>query len=664
MFDLRQCVSSCLDCIRHYACKHKLGKGDSFRINCEGIPKEYIPDQVLASLGEDPKAAISMVDPVTWANTFLDWHCFDPDGEHWKRKYLEGTLGGLPKYDKEQAEQGRSIFHRPYQAEMLRCTSNRKIFRIGRQAGKTEALCITILFHIFTHNQFHVEVVAPYQSQVDLVFKRLMELINGNATLANSVERSVKAPQYTLELKNGSQVIGFTAGTRSGQEAGAARGQHANMLVFDEADYLSPKDIDASLAVIINFPNATVWMSSTPTGRREKFFESCNSDQYREYHYPSYVNPNWTPELEAYFREELTEDGYKHEILAEFGEQEEGVYQSKYIEQAQAAYEYGQFKPNPKWIYMMGVDWNDIKVGTTIGVVGFNPADGCFYLVDKEIISRGERTQLSACQKIADLNRYWTPEFIYVDQGFGTTQIEVLHDYGQRCLHSYGPNHPDARLRLIVKGYDFGSNIEVRDLFTKQPIKKPAKPFLVENSVRRFESLCFKYPESDKSYTAQLEGYIVDRVSISGRPIYKQQNEKVGDHLIDAVNLALIAFALEKTQFGRPVYTHHIAFAGQFGSAQTKRPEQSYRDHAEEHKPKTGRADQMNRENRIFASEHGDLPAANTTIESGVRLWSWPGWGHDAPKPRVRSAREAWEQAERRVYGTKPSRRRPRRSKF
>ncbi|MBW1802319.1 MAG: terminase family protein, partial [Deltaproteobacteria bacterium] len=637
LLDLNQCDPTCKSCVSLYFKKHKVKQGTEkpFRITCEGIPLNYIPDSILAAIGGDPELAISTYDPVVWARKFLDWHCEDPDGEVWKRKTLEHSLPPeAASYDKERAEAGKSIFHRPYQADMLRCAAKYKAFRIGRQAGKTETLCIAILWALYTHEKFKVVLICPYQAQVEMIFGRLEDLISSSSLLSDAIARNAKAPNFQIKLFNGSRVNGFTAGTRSGQDAGAARGQPANMLVFDEADYLSPGDIQATLATIVNFDKATVWMSSTPTGRREKFYESCNNRIYREFYYSSMVNPNWTPEKDEFFKSEYTDEQYRHEILAEFGEQEEGVYQVKYVEAAQAEYEYAEMTPQPTWTYMIGVDWNDVKIGTTIAIVGHNPHDGLFYIVDKHTISRAERTQLAACNKIAELNRLWRPAAIYVDQGYGATQIEVLQGFGATELRTKGPNHPDARLRNIVKGYDFGSSIEIRDLFTKQAIKKPAKPFLVETSVRRFEQQQMRYPASDEKYTAQLLGYVIQRVSITGRPVFEQQNEKAGDHLLDAVNLALVAFALEKSEFGKPTYMQHIAFGGQFGDNKKQRPITDARDN----RPKQGRAAVMTDGNQpIIPSAQGDLPAANHSVESGICLWNWPGFGHDAPKPRVRT---------------------------
>jgi hypothetical protein len=635
--NLNQCTGVCHNCVKHYISKYRIQKGcgKTFEVECSGIPIKYIPDSILSSLGGDTSSIVAMLDPVTWAAKYLDWHCVDPDGEIWKRKTTEGTLPSESRpYDPILAKQGRSIFHRPYQLEMLACSSRRKVFRCGRQLGKTECLCIAILYALWTKGNFKIVLIAPYQSQIEMIFGRLMSAIQGSSQLSNSVAHSVKAPSYKIEMNNGSQIIGFTAGTRSGQDAGAARGQPANMLVFDEADYLSPGDIGATLATIVNSPSATVWMSSTPTGRREKFYETCHNPLYKEFYFPSQVNPNWGESEEKYYRSEYTEDQYKHEILAEFGEQEEGVYQVKYVEAAQSNYTYEQMKPTRSWTYMMGVDWNDIKIGTTIAIVGFNPQDNKFKVVDKHIISKGERTQLSACNKIAELNRLWFPDYIYVDRGFGATQVEVLHEFGARALQSQGPNSPDARLRQIVKEYDFGSAIKIHDLFSKQEVKKSAKPFLVDNSVRRFESLQIQYPKSDTHYTEQLLGYTIQRVSMTGLPVY-QASERAGDHFLDAVNLALIAFLLEKTAYGKPTYTYDIAIAGKFGDLEGPHLDKNIvgrvsKDHSSD------RSSLFKKEERLITSTP-QLPACNTSKTSNLPLWSWPGWSRDLPAPKSKN---------------------------
>jgi replicative DNA helicase len=521
-----------------------------------------------------------------------------------------------------------------------------------------------MLHGMYTNENFQIVVIAPYQSQIDLVFRRLDQLIHSNSMLLNSRERYVKAPNYTMEFKNGSTVRGFTAGTRSGQDAGAARGQAANMLVFDEADYLSAADVDAAMAIVTNFPDATVWMSSTPTGRRERFYKTCHEPHYKEFHYPSSINPNWNAEMEQDFLNMFTQEGYLHEIKAEFGEQEEGVYQVKYVEAAQEDYEYVNCKPEKGWLYSMGVDWNDAKIGVCIAIIGFDPTRGEFRRVDEKVINRASYTQLAACDAVVQMNRMWNPFAIYVDKGFGGTQIEILNKFGHATRSSGDPSSADARLPTILKPYDFGSSIETYDPFTKQPIKKSAKAFLVENSVRQFEKLRFKYSIHDEKYTEALVGYIIKRVSSGGIPVYEQQNESAGDHMLDAVNLGLVAFTLEKTDLGKPKFETGIAFTGKLGINEATginqpfRPQSKY-DSPEVHRPVVGRADFQK------ASAGPGLPAANTGNGTQLPLWDWPGWGHDAPKPNGGTIGELFSRAQRRQQtrgGMRPLR--PKRKMF
>jgi hypothetical protein len=268
--------------------------------------------------------------------------------------------------------------------------------------------------------------------------------------------------------------------------------------------------------------------------------------------------------------------------------------------------------------------------------VGWNPGDGNFYVVDRQVVSRDGWTQIAACQKIAELNRYWHPQFIYVDKGFGHMQVEILHKYGYDAIADAkrGPMHPDSKLCRIVKSYDFGSTIEIRDPFNKQLVPKPAKPFLVESSVRRFETRTIKYPKSDEQLTKALLGYRIKRISPSGVPVYEQGNPNAGDHFLDALNLALVAFTLEESDFGKPKYTTELVISpnglneiiyteGKDGAS----------------KRETGRP-QMNRSltTRVSSVLGRNMPISNST-RGDMGVWDWPGFSHDAPKPQPSNPR-------------------------
>lgn len=534
----------------------------------------------------------------------------------------------------------------------------------------TECIVVSMLYHMFTKpgipdtEGFEIVVITPYQSQIDLIFNRMLQLIRSSPVTNNSLRRNVKAPIYQIQLHNESVAKGFTAGTKSGGNADAVRGQHAHMLVFDEADYLSAGDMDSALSIITNYPSASMWMSSTPSGKREKFYQTCFSPLFKEFYYSSQVNPMWNSQLEALFKEQLTEIGYKHEVLGEFGEQEEGVFQNVYVQAAKMNYKYGDHQYFNTWTYSIGVDWNDTKNGTTIVVVGFNPTVNKFIVVDRQIVSRDGWTQTLACERIAELNRLWRPAFIYLDAGHGGTQWEMLRKFGFDSVidPTKGPNHPDAHLR-DVKKYDFGSKIEVHDLFTHQPIQKDAKPFLVENTVRRFEAQDIKISGHDEMLERQLLGYIIDRITPTGRPVYKAGDETAGDHLLDALMLAMIGFTLEVSPLGKPKYSSRIQIAGRFGEGAMpeiypgdtvihpqKKQKEIGKQLREKVRPTMNRTTNVGEEQLTLFGSKSDLPAYNTNNKRGpVKPWAHPGFLRDEPAPRVRTLGEASDDARSRL---------------
>ena len=344
---------------------------------------------------------------------------------------------------------------------------------------------------------------------------------------------------------------------------------------MDEADYLSEGDITTIMAIAYSNNNVKVWASSTPTGRRTHFFNWCtNEPEWKEFHFPSSVMPHWDKKMEVRARADaITELKYRHEFLAEFADQEVGVYGHGYIQNAKRDYRYSDMSPNRNWIYIMGVDWNEKKIGTEVCVVGLNPVDQKFWIVAQDTIQKVDFAQLKGVQRIIELNRYWKPRWIYVDAGYGHTNVEVLRAEGNkaRTESARGAHHPDAALANNIQAYDFGSNVTIYDLFTQEEIKKPAKPFLVQNSVRRFENDEIRFSKHDESLEKQLQNYVIDKISPKGVYSYKAENERIGDHKLDALNLALVGFFLEFTEFGKPKFSIDIAFSGQFGSKRVEK---------------------------------------------------------------------------------------------
>ncbi len=391
-----------------------------------------------------------MRDPVAWAQAFL--RTFDPNSGKivpWKARW--------------------------YQVEMLQDNSKKRVYRCGRRTGKTEPMVVESLFHVCTKKNFRVLIVTPYETQVRLAFMRLNELIQESPVVSSMVVSNTKNP-YLIKMSNDSAILGFTTGASSGGGAASIRGQRADLIVMDEVDYMGEADFDSVMIIAGERPNIRTVMSSTPTGKRSKFFQACTDPAmgFKEHFHPSTHNPNWCDDMEAEFRATLSEQGYVHEVEAEFGVQNTGVFNKDKIDAAKEVYNYayaeldyyqaaavergdviqpdmllyGSGKPAPyNRFRTIGVDWDKYKETSSIVVLEFNDRLKRFMILKALSVPRSQYSYDTAVKTIIEFNRIYNPAMIYCDRGSGEYQIEQL------CI--YGENHPETRLHEKVKGFQF-----------------------------------------------------------------------------------------------------------------------------------------------------------------------------------------------------------------
>lgn len=531
-------------------------KAGDFIVQCGGIPgdNKFIPgyDKVAKRLSEEQLSlAQAVYDPIMWADRYLDWK---------------------PRASRDGEE---------YQEIMMRCTSKRKVFRLGRRLGKSEILAVKALHFLYNNSpkaqrwdEYRQEwvqgfgtilVLTPFLSQVKNIFGRMRELIDLNPDLKSEIKRSVATPYHSIELKNGARIVGFSAGANGAE---AVRGQKADLIILDEMDYLDESSIEAVLALLMEHSDVELIAASTPSGRREYFYRFCRERMdFKEFHYASHVNPSWSAQMEMELREMYnTEAGWQHEILAEFGEATTSVFQYKYVQQARSDYRYENLARDPEMIYSIGVDWNDTENGTKIMVTGWHTIRKYFQVIEKCTIQKVGWTQSAAIEKIIEYNRLWRPEYIYVDEGYGAMQIEVIKRFGLDAKYSK-TEYADIDMKLAeVVGINSSSKVEIPDPHTGEKKKKPMKPYMVENAVRRFEQGVMKFSIYDEDLYKQLIGYQVAKVNASGMPVYEKGPD--GDHDLDAMVLSLLAFQMETSEFLKQEYTADIRFSSHFGNKQ------------------------------------------------------------------------------------------------
>ena len=425
-----------------------------------------------------------------------------------------------------------------------------------------------------------VLIVSPFTSQLDELFGEIRKLTERNPDI--EITRNVKTPFFAMHFSNGAKVLGFPTGVQTGNEADTLRGRGADLILVDEADAMDEASIVRSLQPIqITFPNVRVMASSTPRGKQEWFWRCCTqSPHYRETFFPATVLDHWDDVKEEIEGEGTTGDIFKQEYMALFTTQTSGVYQVPYIAEAEVHYEYGQAalfpfggreinlaSPVPKWIYSIGVDWNT-NAGVEIVVTGLQPEEIRWWVVEVLNIPKQGYQQYVAMQHLVDLNEKWDPRFIYIDAGYGQTQFEALLAFSEQ-MKTRKPGSAAAKMGDRLKKYDFSSKVSYRNPATGQEEKKPAKPFLVENSVRQFEQGRVKFSYNDHLLHRQLLGYIVEGIGIHGLPKYGMSDKKAGDHRLDALNLALIAYMLEMSDYSLSMgMVSKIGFAGLLSAGQ------------------------------------------------------------------------------------------------
>lgn len=465
---------------------------------------------------------------------------------------------------------------RDYQEEMMRDKSLKKVYRCGRRTGKTDTMVVEGLHKTFTKKNFRALYVTPYESQIRLIFIRIKEIISDSPLLRNEIE-SIKMNPYMLKWKNGSIIMGFTTGASTGSGAASVRGQRGDWIFLDEMDYLGAGDYDTVSMIAAERSDIGMTVSSTPTGKRGKFYDLCTNKAlgYSEHYHPSMHNPSWNDDMESHFRAELTSSAYDHEVLAIFGVEEAGVFNKDKLDIAFSTdyYAYDPLsniqmrkaremnispsmyifngKRAPGNVFRtMGIDWDKYGASSSIVILDFDVILQKFRVILRLEVPRTEYSYDNAVNTIVELNDKYNPTWIYADRGSGEYQIERLHIIGDE--------NPFSNLKSKLVGWSFKNTVEIIDPITRMKEKKPMKPFMVNQLTIAFERermICSPY---DEVMNKQLTDYVVERVGQNGDPVFTDINE----HSVDALGLAYLAFVLQFSeltdQIKQPKFTSKI----------------------------------------------------------------------------------------------------------
>ena len=202
-----------------------------------------------------------------------------------------------------------------------------------------------------------------------------------------------------------------------------------------------------------------------------------------------------------------------------------------------------------------------------------------------------------------------------------STNYELLRKTAYEQRHKQG-DRDTAKLLDILKKYDAGASLKIKDPITSAEIRAPAKPFMVNASVRMFEQSRIVISANDQVLEKQLRSYIVERMTPTKVPVYGLAEPKVGDHRLDALNLAIVAFQLEFNDLHNvPVLTTALAIPDPRIKKMHIRSDSAMEN--KEHRPEDRRMEENKK-----VSVYGSLPGRVDNNRSNIKT-NRPGWETD-----------------------------------
>lgn len=438
---------------------------------------------------------------------------------------------------------------------------------ITHNTGKSFALSLLIIHRAVmakSTSGYRILIVSPFAAQTEEVVDNIINICR--LLLDDPIKSFKGSPNHEIIFKTGAILKGFTAS----KEANSIRGQPGDLLVIDECDDMPVKAMVSIMGIRMGRPNVEVWKSGTPKGEKN-LFAGDQKVTSKSFHFPSFVIPHYTDELDADNRADLGEIGYVQEVIAEYGAVANGVYQSDFLRRAQERPVFTTAKEvlgrRNNFIVITGVDWNGEGVGVRIITVAYNKFSPDFKIIDRQEISMIGKTQDEAVNTIIEVNRKFKVDHLYCDIGYGAYQVEALKIFGERAFSSTPKGHPDRKLVNVI-GVNFGGTTDLKDHRTGEVHKVPTKQFAVQNSVLLLEKdLISLHPKEDHVMLLQMKNYI-EKSRNKGRIVYTTISKKIGDHDLDAFIFALYGFKIEyPTIFGEASMRAMIRYGDETGTS-------------------------------------------------------------------------------------------------
>jgi phage FluMu gp28-like protein len=198
-----------------------------------------------------------------------------------------------------------------YQAKLLEDKSKRIVACMGRQTGKTMSIAMKAIHFADINPKMTVLITAPSLRQSMIMFDRIVSFVYSSSRLRNKL---VRITRTLVCFENGSRIIALPCSEHR------LRGYSANMIICDEASWVSEKVITQVLFPMLTTTQGYAVFLSTPWDKNHFFYRAFINPQYSVHKVKSEECPLVTKDFLEEMRQNMTQEQYLMEYEAEFVE--------------------------------------------------------------------------------------------------------------------------------------------------------------------------------------------------------------------------------------------------------------------------------------------------------------------------------------------------------
>jgi len=339
---------------------------------------------------------------------------------------------------------------------------------------------------------------TPKQEQAAFFWEKCNAAL-AEAITAGLVKRNESLHTLKLEGHEG-QIRAKTA-----WDANTLRGDYADLLILDEYAYMKPDAWAAVGAPMLLDNDGDAWFVSSPA-RKNHFYALYvrglqDGERWKSWRFTSHENPHLSEQALAEIIQDMAEDDYKQEILAEFLENEGAVFRN--LAACMKALKNAKPQDHAGHRIVAGVDWGKQDDFTAISV----------FCAD--------------CRRELAHERFRKVDY-HVQRG---RLVSIVKKWGVKLIK---PEANSMGQPIIDElSYDPGlKGVSLKAFTTSQTSKPP----LIQGLALAFEREQCQWLD-DPLWTVELEAYEVSYNANTGKPVYSAP-EGVHDDTMIARSLA------------------------------------------------------------------------------------------------------------------------------